>query len=81
MRPVRQSLLADCGGVAADLSLNLGRADETNCPTYHRFGKQSGTLKRVPDLRVYLERKTGFEPATLTLARQCFSPSWGFSLR
>ena len=33
------------------------------------FGKQSGTLKRVPDLRLCLERKTGFEPATLTLAR------------
>ncbi len=32
-------------------------------------GKQSGTLERVPDLRLYLERKTGFEPATLTLAR------------
>ena len=31
-------------------------------------GKQSGTLERVPDLRLYLERKTGFEPATLTLA-------------
>ncbi len=29
----------------------------------------SGTLERVPDLRFCLERKTGFEPATLTLAR------------
>ena len=32
--------------------------------------KQSGTLERVPDLRFYLERKTGFEPATLTLAKK-----------
>ena len=32
--------------------------------------KQSGTLKKVPDLRLYLERKTGFEPATLTLAKK-----------
>ncbi len=32
-------------------------------------GKATGTLERVPDLRFYLERKTGFEPATLTLAR------------
>ena len=31
-------------------------------------GKQSSTLERVPDLRFCLERKTGFEPATLTLA-------------
>ena len=31
--------------------------------------KQTGTLERVPDLRLFLERKTGFEPATLTLAR------------
>jgi hypothetical protein len=31
--------------------------------------KQPGTLERVPDLGVSLERKTGFEPATLTLAR------------
>ena len=32
-------------------------------------GKQSGTLERVPDLGLRLERKTGFEPATLTLAK------------
>ena len=46
--------------------------------TWHAMGKmmgkqglekQSGTLERVPDLRLHLERKTGFEPATLTLAR------------
>ena len=32
-------------------------------------GRQSGTLERVPDLRLCLERKTGFEPATLTLGK------------
>jgi hypothetical protein len=35
----------------------------------HRLEKQSGTLERVPELRLHMERKTGFEPATLTLAR------------
>ncbi len=36
--------------------------------TQMRRANKSGTLKRVPDLRLYLELKTGFEPATLTLA-------------
>ena len=32
-------------------------------------GNATGTLGRVPELPFHLERKTGFEPATLTLAR------------
>ena len=38
-------------------------------PGLSSLWKQSGTLERVPDLRLRMERKTGFEPATLTLAK------------
>ena len=33
------------------------------------LGNNTGTLERVPVLCLCLERKTGFEPATLTLAK------------
>ena len=31
---------------------------------------ESGALERAPDLHVLMERTTGFEPATLTLANR-----------
>jgi hypothetical protein len=38
-------------------------------PSLLSLSKQSGTLERVPELRLHLERKTGFEPGTLILAK------------
>jgi hypothetical protein len=47
-----------------------------NRSVYHQFQSNQKPSKRVPDLRFYLERKTGFEPATLTLAKKGEANGW-----